>query len=109
MAESALQTFMNLDQDELLMQIGQLADPRAPLNNPRRLMEQGSAVVEAQLDRLRTVVCPRKDLIDTPEFEFGTVLVGLLVDHLTLGLASAVAAYVAKRGVRWLCPQESLA
>lgn len=104
--EAGLEQLMELGDDELLMEIGRLADPRAPLNNPSALIAKGAATVDRQLERIRAGVCPWRALIDTPEFTLATVVFGLLVDHLTLGLASAIAAYVAKRGVLWLCGEE---
>ena len=103
MTEAQLEPYLALNDEELLMEIARLADPRAPLSSPPRLIAKGTAVVEQQLDHIRTVVCPRKELINSPEFALGTVILGVLVNHLTLGLASAVAAYIAKRGVIWLC------
>lgn len=103
---SEVEQFLELDDSELLMEIARLSDPRAPLANPQRLIAAGRAVVAAQLDRIRGAVCPRKELVDAPEFTLATVILGILVDHLTLGLASAVAAYTAKRGVLWLCADE---
>jgi hypothetical protein len=94
---------MTLSHDELLMEIGRLADPWAPLNNPPALIAKGAAVVERNLERVRSVVCPRRQLLDGPEVTLATAVLGALADHLTLGLASAVAAYVARRGVLWLC------
>jgi hypothetical protein len=101
--ESELERMMALGHDELLMEIGRLADPRAPLNNPPALIAKGAAVVERNLERVRSVVCPRRQLLDGPEVTLATAVLGALADHLTLGLASAVAAYVARRGVLWLC------
>jgi hypothetical protein len=92
-----------LSDDELLMEIGRLSDPRAPLNNPPALIANGASVVERNLERVRGVVCPRRQLLDGPEATLATAVLGALVDHLTLGLASAVAAYMARRGILWLC------
>jgi hypothetical protein len=100
---SEVQQYLALDESELLMEIARLADPRAPLSNPEHRRAAGYAVVEGQLGRIRGIICPRRELIDSPEFELATVIIGALLDHLTLGLASAIAAYIAKRGVLWLC------
>jgi hypothetical protein len=101
--ESQLEQFMALGDDELLMAIGHLADPRAPLNNPPALIAKGEAVVTGNLERVRGIVCPRRHLLDGPEATLAAAVIGALADHLTLGLASAVAAYMARRGVLWLC------
>ncbi len=105
---SEVQRYLELGESELLMEIARLSDPRAPLSNPEHRKATGFAVVTAQLARIRAVVCPRRDLIDSPEFELATVITGVLVDHLTLGLASAIAAYTAKRGVLWLCRHQEV-
>ena len=103
MPPTPLPALLELDDDALLIEIARLSDPRAPLGNPSSMIAAGRAIVAGQLERIRGVVCPRKEFLNAPGFELATAVVGALLDHMSLGLASAVAAYTAKRGVRWLC------
>src|SRR5262249_5590516 len=73
---SEVQQYLALDESELLMEIARLADPRAPLSNPEHRRAAGYAVVEGQLGRIRGIICPRRELIDSPEFELATVIIG---------------------------------
>jgi hypothetical protein len=101
-----IERFLALDDNELLMEIAYLDNPRAPLGSPGHLVEAGFTVVQSQVGQMRKAVCARKEFLDSPEFGLATALLGVLVDHLTLGLASAVAAYTAKRGLLWLCESD---
>ncbi|MFD8224119.1 hypothetical protein ACFV16_08110 [Streptomyces massasporeus] len=96
-----------LDDDELLMEIAQLSEPRGALHSPSELIERGRRVVSEQLGRVRSSVCPRKDIVNMPEVDLAAVITSALLEAaapIGSGLACAIAVYAAKRGVGWLCP-----
>ncbi|WP_310726700.1 hypothetical protein [Streptomyces sp. N2A] len=90
------------------MEIAQLSDPRGALHSPSGLIERGRRIAAEQLARVRSAVCPRKDIMNMPEVDLAAVITSALLEtaapSISSGLACAIAVYAAKRGVGWLCP-----
>jgi hypothetical protein len=104
-----VQVLLLLEDEELLMEIAQLSDPRGALHSPSELIERGRRIVAEQLARVRSTVCPRKDIVNMPEVDLAAVITSALLETaapIGSGLASAIAVYAAKRGAGWLCPDD---
>lgn len=101
--ETDIKAYLELSEQELLMEIGRLSDPRAPLHSPGELARKGREFVLKNMHMLREQICGKPELVNLPEAELATAVLGVALQHVTLGLAAATAAYVAKRGIKWIC------
>ncbi|MFB9465499.1 hypothetical protein [Streptomyces cinereospinus] len=110
MTDQDVPALLLLDDEELLMEIAQLSDPRGALHSPSGLVERGRGIAAEQLARVRSTVCPRKDIVNMPEADLAAVITSALLataaPSVSSGLACAIAVYAAKRGVGWLCPDD---
>ena len=98
-----IEKYLGFNEDELLMEIGQLAQPHGPLHSPGELLRKGRVFVQQHLHHIRAAICDKPEFLDLPEVELAEAAFGALTQHVALGLAAATATYVAKRGIKWLC------
>jgi hypothetical protein len=96
-----------MSEQELLMRVGQLSDPRSPLTSPGELVRKGREFVARNMGAIREKVCGNRDLVDLPEAELASAIMGVALQNVAFGLAAATATYAAKRGLKWICGQQA--
>jgi hypothetical protein len=68
----------------------------SPVNSPN--------VFEVLRPMLRTLLCPRKAILEAPEAELVFAVTAVFLEAYTVHLAGSLAVYVCRKGIRTLCP-----
>lgn len=102
-----LTTNLQMDEEDLLLEIGRQEQPAVTLHSPASLKRKAQKTLKHLLPRIRKNICKQKDLHNLPEFALAMEIVAVISQSVPIGVACAVAAYLAKRGFEVLCSEEN--
>jgi hypothetical protein len=94
---------LTLSPDEILMQIGILSEPSEGLTAPDELIRRAQTLIRSIKPTLAKQCCGLLRSFAGPELDLACAITALIVKDYQPILASALAAYVIKRGYIWLC------
>lgn len=94
--------------EELIILIGEAVASRENiLYSPQSLRVLGQKYVDDLLRKIRSAICPRADLANSDETELAIAIATTISQNIDISLAVLVGLYCSRRGIKWLCPDES--
>jgi len=96
---------LKMEEDDLLVEIMRARSEGPLLYSPGDLVIKARAYLKEVRPTLRKLICPYKDLAKLPEFDLASKLVSMLLGSFPLLLANVIAAYLAKKGIKYLCEE----
>jgi len=103
-----IENTLAMDEPELLMEIARASNAGISFHSPESLLRRGKAFLTEIQSQLRKSICHRQDLLDLPEVALAGAIFEILSVPFVPALATVVAAYLVKRGLRKLCEEGTL-
>lgn len=100
---SELDQLSSLDTDALLRELVSRYDVEQRLYSPEGFAARARAIIAKLMQSAKSAICNNKEVLEAPEVELATTLIGLLQGTLPEQLVVPFALYVAKVGVRQVC------
>ena len=98
-------TRLQMDEEDLYLEIARQDQPAGILHSPESYKKRAAEILADLLPQIRRTICENKAFHDLPELALALKIFAVISHRTSIAVACAAAAYLAKRGLKTLCPE----